>query len=270
MTHPLDKGTAIHLPAAVVRAVLRWTPTGAEPGVPDIDLSALALGSGGRVRSEGDFVFYNQPRHPSGRIRRLARRRDAAGLRETVEVDLGDLDAGVSRVVLAVSADAGFHAPDSAPRLLVQDAPGATVLAVFPLAPGALETAMVAGELARAGDGWEFRAVGRGVRGGLVALAGEFGVGAARRTPGTGTSAQGTAAPLPEAASDLATPTTERSAAPPDHAPAPAEGTGATARPAAAAGSSGYGYPQPDPGFTLPPQGPQFLPGPEQRADRTV
>ncbi|MFR9726749.1 TerD family protein [Streptomyces sp. MS19] len=243
MTHPLDKGAAIHLPVTVVRAVLRWTPTAAGPGVPDIDLSALLLGDGGRVRSEGDFVFYNQPRHPSGLVRRLPRRRDAAGLRETVEMDLAQLDAAVTRVVLAASADAGFQAPDSAPRLLVQEAAGAAVLAAFPLAPGPAETAVVGGELARAGDGWEFRALGRGVRGGLVALAREFGVNAARPPQ--------QAAPAPAAP---ATPPAPPSAppAPPPVAPVPHQ--------APAYGYPHSDHPQPDPGFTLPPQGPQFLP----------
>ncbi|TDC18718.1 TerD family protein, partial [Streptomyces sp. 8K308] len=185
MTQALERGATIHLPVASLRAVLRWKPTGTS-GTPDIDLSVLLLGPGGRVRTEGDFVFYNQPRHPTGLVRRLPKRRDSAGLRDSVEADLGRLDAGVARVVLAASSDAGgFRAAESGPRLLLQDAaaaPGSTAaLALLPLAPPPGETALVCGFFGRTASGWEFHAVGRGYAGGLVELAADFGVAAARR-----------------------------------------------------------------------------------------
>ncbi|GAA2432547.1 hypothetical protein GCM10010273_05820 [Streptomyces lavendulocolor] len=56
MTHAMLKGSNVPLDAAAVRAVLCWTPG---PGVPDVDASALLLGTDGRVRSDEDFVFYN-------------------------------------------------------------------------------------------------------------------------------------------------------------------------------------------------------------------
>lgn len=72
MTHAMLKGSNVPLDTAAVRAVLRWTPGS---GVPDVDASALLLGPSGRVRSDEDFVFYNQPRHPSGLVRRLPKKR---------------------------------------------------------------------------------------------------------------------------------------------------------------------------------------------------
>ncbi|WP_063784384.1 TerD family protein [Streptomyces sp. SBT349] len=217
MTYALDKGATIHLPVAGLRAVLRWTPTGVDGrrGGPDLDLSALLLGTGGRVRSEGDFVFYNQPRHPTGLVRRLSKRRDREGLRDTVEAELARLDGSVTRIVLAASADGGFAAERSVPRLILQDTAGTdrgTPLAVLPLTPAPGETAVVCGELVRVANGWEFHASGPGYPGGLVALAAAYGITAA-----------GDPTPTPQ-------------------------------RP--------YGYPEPDPAFTLPPQGPQFLPRP--------
>lgn len=102
MTHAMLKGSNVPLDAAAVRAVLRWTP-GA--GVPDVDASALLLGTDGRVRSDEDFVFYNQPRHPSGLVRRLSKKRVAQALTDTVEADLAALDPSVDQVVLAASSD---------------------------------------------------------------------------------------------------------------------------------------------------------------------
>ena len=89
MTHAMLKGSNVPLKASAVRAVLRWSP-GAD--VPDVDASALLLAADGRVRSDEDFVFYNQPRHPSGLVRRLPKKRVAEGLTDTVEADLAALD----------------------------------------------------------------------------------------------------------------------------------------------------------------------------------
>jgi stress response protein SCP2 len=241
MTHALEKGATVRLPSSVgvVRAVLRWMPqAGGGPGVPDIDLSALLLGAAGRVRAESDLVFYNQPRHPSGLVRRLPKRRDAAGLMDTVEAELGPLEPGVERLVLAASAEEGFRAEASRPRLVLYDAAGASAgagaeLAVVELAPEAEVTALVCGELSRTGaEGWEFRASDQGFGGGLSELAAAFGVSASQPQP-----QPQPARPVPAA----------RPPAPTPSRPDPRR-------------HGAYGYPQPDPAFTLPPQGPQFLP----------
>ncbi|MGP4110517.1 TerD family protein [Streptomyces sp. 4N509B] len=239
MTRALEEGEAVRLSSSVtvVRAVLRWTPRGAG-AVPDIDLSALLLGSSDRIRSESDLVFYNQPRHPSGLVRRLPKRRDAAGVMDTVEAELSLLELGVARLVLAASAEGGFHAETSRPRLELRNAADGAELTVVELTPAAEVTALLCGELVRVeGDGWEFRVAGRGFGGGLAELAAEFGV---ADSPGPAETPP-TAAPAPVPA--------------PSHPSLPLIPTGPDPRRHGA-----YGYPQPDPGFVLPPQGPQFLP----------
>ncbi|MBV7248555.1 TerD family protein [Streptomyces sp. MW-W600-10] len=176
MTHTMLKGSNVPVDAAAVRAVLRWTP-GA--GVPDVDASALLLGASGRVRSDEDFVFYNQPRHPSGLVRRLPKRSIPDGLTDTIEADLGALDASVDQVVIAASSDgAAFEqVPDL--RILLFDAAFADgdPLAVFDVRPETgEETAIICGELYRRGEGWKFRAVGQGYPTGLIGLATAFGI----------------------------------------------------------------------------------------------
>ncbi|MFG2112236.1 TerD family protein [Streptomyces sp. NPDC048718] len=178
MTHAMLKGSNVPLDTAAVRAVLRWTPG---PGVPDVDASALLLGADGRVRSDEDFVFYNQPRHPSGLVRRLAKKRGPEGLTDTVEADLGALAPSVDQVVIAASSDGGTFGHVTDLRILVFDAaPGAAggePLALFDVsAETGQETAIICGELYRRGDGWKFRAVGQGYPTGLVGLATDFGV----------------------------------------------------------------------------------------------
>ncbi|MEU0097618.1 TerD family protein [Streptomyces sp. NPDC006267] len=176
MTHTMLKGSNVPVDAAAVRAVLHWTP-GA--GVPDVDASALLLGASGRVRSDEDFVFYNQPRHPSGLVRRLPKRSVPDGLTDTVEADLGSLDASVDQVVIAASSDGAAFAQVPDLRILLFDAAFAEgePLAVFDVRPETgEETAIICGELYRRGEGWKFRAVGQGYPTGLIGLATAFGI----------------------------------------------------------------------------------------------
>lgn len=285
MTHAMVKGSNVPLDAMAVRAVLCWTP-GA--GVPDVDASALLLGAGGRVRSDEDFVFYNQPRHPSGLVRRLPKRSLPEGLTDTIEADLGGLDASVEQVVVAASSDGAAFAQVRDLRILLYDSAsaGGEPLAVFDVRPETgEETAIICGELYRRGDGWKFRAVGQGYPTGLVGLATAFGI-----------SVDETAAdPAPsQAAPPAPAPVTAPGFPPAPHFP-PATAPGpdsqvtvqhqqpaygypqpAAAQPAPqpaygypqpAAAQPAHGYPQPaaaaapapDPNFVLPPQGPQFV-----------
>ncbi|WP_369070496.1 TerD family protein [Kineococcus terrestris] len=164
MSTQLTRGANTDLPTTGVRAVLGWD---AGPGVPAVDTSALLLTAAGKVRSDDDFVFYNQPRHPSGAVERLA---DGA-----VAVDLPRVEAQVERVVLAASADGGTFGQVPGLHLRVLDATGAE-LARFDVPGAGAETAFVAGELYRRGDGWKLRAVGQGYDSGLAGLATDFGI----------------------------------------------------------------------------------------------
>ncbi|MER8047371.1 TerD family protein [Streptomyces sp. NPDC094032] len=272
MTHAMLKGSNVPLDTAAVRAVLRWTPG---PGVPDVDASALLLGVDGRVRSDEDFVFYNQPRHPSGLVRRLPhKKRVPEGLTDTVEADLGVLDASVDRVVLAASSDGDTFRSVSDLRILVFDATvgGADLgpLAVFDVsAETGEETAIICGELYRRGEGWKFRAVGQGYPTGLVGLATDFGV-SVDDSVDSGAEDDGPRdAPVPGHDPDatMVRPV-EAGPAPVGPPPVPAVPPQPTAPPLPVtapapgpvpAGAPGYGYPQPVREFRMPPMGPQFV-----------
>ncbi|MFC9974838.1 VWA domain-containing protein [Spirillospora sp. NPDC127200] len=169
----LTKGANVSVSAPRLRAVLAWRPG---PGVPDVDTAALLLGAAGQVRSDKDFVFYNQPRHPSGAIRHEGRRSGPDGAEESLAVDLALVEGDVERIALTASADGGtFGAvPGLALRLL--DAASGAAVAEFAVTDAAAETAMVAGELYRRGAQWKFRAVGQGYASGLAGLATDYGI----------------------------------------------------------------------------------------------
>ncbi len=273
MTHAMVKGSNVPLDAMAVRAVLRWTPGS---GVPDVDASALLLGAGGRVRSDEDFVFYNQPRHPSGLVRRLPKRSLAEGLTDTIEADLNALDPSVDQVVIAASSDGAAFEQVRDLRILLYDAAasGGEPLAVFDVRPETgEETAIICGELYRRGDGWKFRAVGQGYPTGLVGLATAFGISVDETaadpgpTPPPAPAFPPAPAPGPDSQATVqhqqpAYGYPQPAAAPAQPAPQPAYGY-----PQPSSAQPAYGYPQPaaaaahapDPNFVLPPQGPQFI-----------
>lgn len=254
MTHAMVKGSNVPLDAMAVRAVLRWTPG---PGVPDVDASALLLGPEGRVRSDEDFVFYNQPRHPSGLVRRLPKKQVPEGLTDTVEADLAGLDPSVDQVVLAASSDGASFQYVHDLRVLLYDAAQADgePLAVFDVRPETgEETAVICGELYRRGNHWKFRAVGQGYPTGLIGLATAFGIsvdetegadgiGGAGGSPG----AEGATALLPGGSA----PVHGGPQAPPSpparepRFPAQPQGQSGYGFPQPASAQAAYGYPQP-------------------------
>lgn len=281
MTHAMLKGSNIPLDARAVRAVLRWTPG---PGVPDVDASALLVGEEGRVRSDEDFVFYNQPRHPSGAVRHLPKKRLVEGLTDAIETDLTALEPSVQRVVLAASADGGDFGGVRDLCVLVYDAaavpPGQTgePLALFEVRPETgSETAMICGELYRRGDGWKFRALGQGYASGLVGLATEFGISvdeSEEAGSGDGGAPMGAPTGAPEVAPPPA-PTGGMTPAPapvptpapapePERAPEPAPAPQAHPQPQPQAHPQpGYGYPPPP---AMPPVAPAASVAPPQPA----
>ncbi|MFR9723495.1 VWA domain-containing protein [Streptomyces sp. MS19] len=164
----LAKGANIPVAATSVRAVLSWADL---PDAPDADASALLLTTDGKVRGDDDFVFYNQPAHPSGAVRHAGKHAGA----DAVEIDLAALEPAVTRVVLAASADGGTFGRFRELRMRLLDAGSGAELAVFEMTATS-ETAFVSGELYLRDGRWKFRAVGQGYDSGLAGLAVDFGI----------------------------------------------------------------------------------------------
>lgn len=163
----LTKGANTGVDARRLDVALTWSP---RPGVPDIDASALLLDVDGRVRSDADMVFYNQPEHSSGAVRHAGK---AAGA-DRLRVDLDRMEDAVDRVLLAASADGGTFGDVPGLTLRLTDDRGA-VVAEFAMT-ASTETAFVGGELYRRGGAWKFRAVGQGYASGLAGLATDHGI----------------------------------------------------------------------------------------------
>ncbi|MFC9991035.1 TerD family protein [Streptomyces globisporus] len=168
----MQKGANVPVPAGAVRVELGWH---AAPGAPDVDASALLL-MAGKVRSDADFVFYNQPAHASGAVRHEGKRTAPDGVTDTLLVDFGKVEPGIERIVVAASADGGNFGRVSGLYVRVTDAAGGSELARFESADATVETAFILGELYLRQGAWKFRAVGQGYSTGLEGLATDFGI----------------------------------------------------------------------------------------------
>ncbi|MFJ3205320.1 restriction endonuclease [Streptomyces sp. NPDC086989] len=175
--------------AAAPAAPARRTPEPAPPadhnvlgmswsGSVVLDVCALVC-QGGRVLSEEHFVFFNNPRTPDGSVRSRAH---AAPDKAALEVSFDALPERADRLVLVAAIDpetdpradlAGFT--DAHIRLL---SAGGEELGRLDVSDGrAGETALVLGSFRRRSNGdWDFVIGGKGYRGGLEDLLGEYGV----------------------------------------------------------------------------------------------
>ncbi|MFI9075259.1 TerD family protein [Streptomyces sioyaensis] len=205
------KGSNVPVPAAAVRVELGWQ---AAPGTPDVDASALLLVSG-KVRDDGDFVFYNQAAHRSGAVRHEGKRPAGGALTDSLTVELAAVEPAVDTVVLAASAHDGTFGSVPGLHIRVLDAAGGAELARFDSQDAGPETAFVLGELYRRQGAWKFRAVGQGYDTGLAGLATDFGISV--EEPGAPQPAPAPAPVVPPPAPAVPPPL----AAPPAMAPVP-------------------------------------------------
>jgi stress response protein SCP2 len=162
----MSKGSNLPVPAARVRATLGWSSD------VEVDASGLLLTSSGRVRSDDDFVFYNQPRSADGSVRHTG----GAAREDSVEVDLTALPGEIERVVVAASVGSGTFGQIPGLHLRLTDAASNAEIARFDIGDATTETAFLFGELYRRNGQWKFRAVGQGYASGLGGLATDFGI----------------------------------------------------------------------------------------------
>ncbi|MFJ6072290.1 TerD family protein [Streptomyces sp. NPDC093065] len=168
----MSKGSNTPVPTTALRVELGWR---SGPGVPDADASALLL-VGGKVRSDADFVFYNQPAHSSGSVRHEGKRDAGGQVTDSLLVDLARVEPAIETVILAASSDGGAFGQVPDLCIEVRDAAQNTVVARFDNPGATVETAFVLGEFYRRQGAWKFRAVGQGYDSGLEGLATDYGI----------------------------------------------------------------------------------------------
>ncbi|MEU6380336.1 TerD family protein [Streptomyces sp. NPDC046909] len=142
----------------------------------DADVSVLLLGPDGKVRSDADFYFYNNPVAADGSVHLLDKTPTEDGNEDRISFDLTVVAPDVDRVVVAASRYGGAHFGELDDlRVTLSDAVGENLLRFAIGDPGKV-SAIIFGELYRREGDWKFRAVGQGYDSGLAGLATDFGV----------------------------------------------------------------------------------------------
>ncbi|MEV8306126.1 TerD family protein [Streptomyces flavidovirens] len=142
----------------------------------DADVSVLLLDADGKVRSNADFFFYNNPAADNGSVQLLGQTPTSNGNEDRIQLDLTALPSDVDRVVVAASRHqrAGFGQLENL-RITLTDAGGERLVG-FSISETGAESAFVFGEIYRRNDEWKFRAVGQGYETGLAGLATDYGI----------------------------------------------------------------------------------------------
>jgi tellurium resistance protein TerD len=191
MAISLSKGGNVSLTKAApglrqVQVGLGWDPRTTTGLDFDLDASVIVCDSNGRCLSDQWFVFYGRLVAPSGAVVHHGDNLDGAGDGddEVIDVILGMLPPEAARLVFVVS----IHEADARGQNFGQvqgsfirmvDANTRVEVARYDLAEDySTETAMVFGELVRAGTEWQFQAIGVGYSGGLANVLGQFGINA--------------------------------------------------------------------------------------------
>ncbi|MFF8627100.1 TerD family protein [Streptomyces werraensis] len=183
-----------------------------------LDVSGLLLTADGKVRSDDDFIFYNQPTGPG-----VTYRSGSGTAPDAITVDTAAVPPGIEKIVVTASPDAaGQTFQGIEPTATVRDADTGAVLATFTPPQLGSETALVVVEIYLRNGAWKVRAVGQGYANGLAGIATDFGVSveepAAPAQPVTPPAPQA-APPAPPAAAPQAPPAPAAPAAPPAAAP---------------------------------------------------
>jgi tellurium resistance protein TerD len=150
----------------------------------DLDASAFLLNNTGKVRSDADFIFYNQAKSADGSVQHNGDNRtgEGEGDDESITVELDKVPADVDKISICVTihdAEARKQNFGMVARAYVRcvNASSNTEVARFDLSEDAsIETAMIFGEIYRHSGEWKFKAIGQGFAGGLGPLAKNFGV----------------------------------------------------------------------------------------------
>ncbi|MEU9184772.1 TerD family protein [Streptomyces sp. NPDC048484] len=165
--------TALSNDVGSVMVSLGWTsPTGEG----DADVSVLLLTSDGKVRSDADFYFYNNPVAADGSVQLLGKAPTTDGSEDRITFDLTAIPADVEQIIVAASRYNGARFGDlDDVRVTLADGSGHRLLR-FSIEDAGAVGALLFGELYRRAGDWKFRALGQGYESGLAGLAQDYGV----------------------------------------------------------------------------------------------
>ncbi|MFJ4789886.1 TerD family protein [Streptomyces sp. NPDC088794] len=183
-----------------------------------LDVSGLLLTADGKVRSDDDFIFYNQPNGPG-----VTYRSGGGTAPDAIVVDTAAVPPGIEKIVVTASPDAqGQTFQGIEPTATIRGADDNSVLATFTPPQLGTETALVIVEIYLRNGAWKARAVGQGYSNGLAGIATDFGVSVEEPAPAPAAPPQPTPTPTLQTPVAPPAPSLSRTPPPPAAPPAPA------------------------------------------------
>lgn len=152
----------------------------------DLDASVFLVDATGKATSDSDFIFYNNPTHPSGSVQYMGDNRtgEGDGDDEQVNIDLSLVPANIDRIAFTVTIydyetrKQNFGQVSNAFIRIVDVANNVELMRYDLSEDFSIETALVIAELYRNNGEWKFQAIGSGFQGGLAALCANYGLNA--------------------------------------------------------------------------------------------
>lgn len=163
---------------------LGWDPRSTAGEQFDLDASAILLTAAGKVRSNDDFIFYNQLSSADGSVQHQGDNRtgEGEGDDEQILIDLTAVSPDIEKIVIVVSIDdaearrQNFGQIRDAFCRVVNEDTDSEIVRYDLTEDAAAETCMIFAEIYRHNGDWKFRAVGQGYATGLRGIATDFGI----------------------------------------------------------------------------------------------
>lgn len=181
------KGQSVSLKKGINNVLigLGWDTSGSRSMYAyDLDASVFLVGSNGKVRHDGDFVFHANEEHESKSVIHTGDNRtgEGDGDDEQIKVNLDKVPLDIEKLIITVTIYQGkkkgqnFGQISNAFVRLVDESTGSQELIYNLTEDCSTETALVFAELYRTRRGWDFRALGETYICGLEDLCAKYGV----------------------------------------------------------------------------------------------
>lgn len=163
---------------------LGWNIRATDGAAFDLDASLFMLKEDGKVRSDTDFIFYNNSKSSDGSVEHMGDNRTGAGEGddEVIKIDFEKVPAEISKIVVGVTIHQAVERKQnfgmvSAAFIRVVNQDNKNEIVRYDLSEDfSTETSVLFGEVYRYGSEWKFRALGQGFNGGLGPMAQSYGV----------------------------------------------------------------------------------------------
>jgi tellurium resistance protein TerD len=163
---------------------LGWDARSTDGADFDLDASAFMVKEDGKVRSDSDFIFYNQLRSACGSVEHNGDNRtgEGDGDDETILVSFDKIPTDIKSIFITVtihdaeSRKQNFGQVSQAFVRVINKDTGVEVVRYDLSEDASTETAMIFCQIYKHNNEWKFKAIGQGYAGGLAALTSRYGI----------------------------------------------------------------------------------------------